>query len=355
MPVKSYKDIVPKGLTFLDLPFKEILFHACEDADATFQLYEVLEQELGRRGVLGQYRSETLTLTTTLGKWEVEGIPVDGNRLSELRSELLVEVDHARKAVINSAGITFDLDAEEEVRRALGREQKIADLIGDRKATIRLLEELGACHPLPRLLVKFRRVQKQLRQVEGILRTVENGRIYPVFSQTSNVHGQLTSIGPNLFADFGHAILGSCFGDALKGHFRSSQKSLDIVENLSGDALLKKDRRAAGALGRFLKTEIVLDGVDHIDLLLSTMIGTSNSQLCRKFLCHRSTIASIRHDFELRYTSSFRWLEDYRKKTMRQGFAFDGDRRRWFSGLRSSNIAKRQQALDSAVRWLLRY
>jgi hypothetical protein len=353
--IKSYKDIVEKGQTFLDVPFKEIVAHGCEDADVTLQLYHVLERELSLRGLLKQYRDETLALAATLGKWEVEGISVNSNRLSDLRTQLLGEVERAKVAVIASAGVAFDLDAEEELGRVLRRDQRIADLMGFRKATTRLLEELGICHPLARLMVKSRRVQKQLRQVEEVLRAVENGRVYPVFSQTSNSHGQLTTIRPKLFDDFGPALLGRCFEDPLRDYFRSSGRSLEVVENLSGDAILKKDRRAAGASGRFLTTQIPLDDVDHEDLLLSTMIGMPMSQVCRKFLYNRSAMASIRHDLELRYCDSFRWLAAYREETIQRGFALDGDRRRWIDGLRSSDLGKRQKAVDSAVRWLLRY
>jgi len=145
------------------------------------------------------------------------------------------------------------------------------------------------------------------------------------------------------------------FEHPLKSHFRSGRKSLDIVESLSGDVVLSKDRRAAGASGRFLTTEIALNDVDQEDLLLSMMIGMSNAKLSRRFLYNRSAVASIRHDLEIRYSGSFKWLEEYRMETMKRGFALDGARRRWFDGLRSSNLAKREEAVDSAVRWLLRY
>ena len=74
---------------FLDVPFQELVLHACEDAEVTFQLYHVLEQELDRRGLLEQYTRETLPLGVTLGKWEVDGVPVDASQLSDLRLDLL--------------------------------------------------------------------------------------------------------------------------------------------------------------------------------------------------------------------------------------------------------------------------
>ncbi len=353
--VKSYKDIVPEGQTFLDVPFKELLLHACEDADVTFQLYHVLEQELGRRGLLNQYTAETLPLGMTLGKWEGVGVPVDAAELALLRGDLLVAVDEARRVATDCAGASFDLDAEEDVGRVLRLEKTIADLIGSGKASTRLLEDLAICYPLPRSIVKFRREQKQLRQVEEVLRSVENGRVHPVFSQTSNQHGQLTTIRPRLFDEPATARLRHCFFQPFAACFRSSGRSLDVIQNLSGDALLKSDREGAAGSGRFLLTEMSLADVDHEDLLLCMMTGMSNSELCRRLLYHRSAVTSIRHDVELRYAGAFKWLAAYREETIRRGFAQDGSRRRWLAGLRSSDLGKRQKSLDSAVRWLLRY
>jgi hypothetical protein len=346
--VKSYKDIVTDGQTFLDVPFQELLLHACEDADVAFQLYHVLEQELGRRGVLDQYTRETLPLSMTLGKWELDGVSVDAARLADLRADLLIAVDETRRVAIGCAGVGFDPDAEEDVSRVLRRDQAIADLIGCEKVSSRLLEHLGIYYPLARSIVKFRRAQKQLRQVEEVLRAVENGRVQPVFSQTSNDYGQLTAVRPRLFDELVPSRLMQCFGDPFAGYFRSSGRSLDVVQNLSGDALLKRDRDGAGGSKRFLLSEISLADVDHEDLLLSMMIGMSNSELCRRLLFERSAVASIRHDVELRYASSFTWLAAYREETMRRGFALDADRKRWLAGLRSSDIGKREKAL---VRW----
>ncbi len=50
--IKSYKEIVDKGKTFFDLPFKKIVNHACEDADITLQVYHSLYKELEKRGII---------------------------------------------------------------------------------------------------------------------------------------------------------------------------------------------------------------------------------------------------------------------------------------------------------------
>jgi DNA polymerase-1 len=47
--IKRYKDIVNEGETLLAVPFKELLEHACADADMTLRLYHRLRKELEKR------------------------------------------------------------------------------------------------------------------------------------------------------------------------------------------------------------------------------------------------------------------------------------------------------------------
>ncbi len=48
--IKRYNDIVRKDQTFLDLPFKEMKDHGCQDADFALQLYEHLDKRAEKKG-----------------------------------------------------------------------------------------------------------------------------------------------------------------------------------------------------------------------------------------------------------------------------------------------------------------
>ena len=53
--------------------------------------------------------------------------------------------------------------------------------------------------------------------------------------------------------------------------------------------------------------------------------------------------------------STFQWLERFRETTATNGVASACRRRRYFDGLRSSDLEKRTRALLSAVKWLVRW
>ena len=63
----------------------------------------------------------------------------------------------------------------------------------------------------------------------------------------------------------------------------------------------------------------------------------------------------MRHDFEKRCQTMFRWLNGYCRIARIKGYATNGDSRKYIDGLMSSDIARREQALEYAVRWLIRY
>ena len=318
------------------------------------QLTGVLQQELARREIDQQYRNETLSLVKTLGDLECDGVPVDLSRLNSVRHSLADQAAHVKEAVIGRVGSCFNLDSDQEVTAVLKMDQVLAKVIGFRKVNGKLLEELAIGHETARLLVRYSRCQKRLRNIEAVLQSVQNGRVHPVFSQTRTDHCRLSSVKPKLFDSDNIKDLQLCLPGGLRQFFSDSRKALGILANEAGDNVLQSDLVAAEGCCR-LKSIPPLEDGDHFQFLLSIVTGVSDHQLCRIFLLDRSAVAAIRHDFQARYSSTFFWLDRFFKETAANGFASAHGRRRYFDGLRSSNLEKRNSALHSAVKWLLQW
>jgi DNA polymerase-1 len=354
--IKAYREIVGKTQTFLDLPFRELVAHACADADTTLQLYRVLDKEINQRGISNQYRNETLALALRLGEWEYDGIPVNSTKLSKAREALLKDVAALKKSVLDEAGVSFNLDSEKELHAVICKTSRLAEVIGGRKLTLRFLEELAISQTLVRKVVEYRRRQKQLRHVEEVIKAVRDGRLYPIFSQTRSDHGSLYSTRPRLFEEWVHPLVLACIKHPLADHFRSPSRSLDTIQRLARDDVLRRDRACGeGVPSSFLKLEALPGGLDHQQLLLSIMVGLPKEKICRAFCLSQAKVASLRHDLEVRYFRSFSWLVTYRKTVAEKGMAVVDERTRWFNGVRSSNLGKREKAIRSSVRWLLKY
>ncbi len=51
----------------------------------------------------------------------------------------------------------------------------------------------------------------------------------------------------------------------------------------------------------------------------------------------------------------FQWLGSYRRKAQVNGYATIDGGRKYIDGLKSSDMARRDRAMEEAVRWLIRY
>ena len=289
-----------------------------------------------------------------LGDWECAGIPVDLDRLCRLRNAATDQVSGANKAVVAKVGSCFNLDSYKEVTAVLKMDKVLASAIGFRRVNARWLEELAISHELPRLLVRYHRCQKRLRNIELVIEAMQNGRVRPVFSQTSTDHCRLSSVKPRLLDLDMVDDLRSCLPKGLRVLCPDARRALSFLAYEAADHVLLGDLRTGSRSGCFQNFPPLSDG-QHFQLLLSFITGVSDYQLCRMFFLDRDAVESILHDFQIRYSKTFLWLRKIRETTATNGFASACGRRRYFDGLRSSDLEKRNSALHSAVKWLVRW
>lgn len=353
--IKSYKDVVKKDQTFLELPFKEIVKHACEDADVTLRLYQVLIKEMERKGITKQYFCRTMIKLRKLVDLEYGGISVNSNKLKKIRKSILDEVLNMKQTAWDEIGKPFDIDSQKELRIVLNEALDLREFIGYKRVTLPALEQLAINRPIVQLIVKYKRKRKQLMAIDSIIKNIREGKIYPSFNQTKSSYGQLAAKNPNLFDAEPMSNIKSCFNKTIRSYFKNAQRSLDVLEKLSEDVNLINDRVGRNRRNKFMEAHPLMKNVDQDDLLLSLVIGYSDAKLSRRFMVDYLKLSTIRLDLTERYAMLFSWLDGFRKHTAKQGYAKSSDALKYLSGLRSSNIAKRGKAMESAVRWLVQY
>jgi hypothetical protein len=136
----------------------------------------------------------------------------------------------------------------------------------------------------------------------------------------------------------------------FQSYLPDENRALEILKVLSGDPGLERDKRSKNlAVG----DEPALAGIDLTNALLSIAIGVPNAALCRRFLISPRRAVVLRETMFRRFPKLFAWLSDYRRKVVSDGFASFDDRRKYWEGLGSSDMAKRSKAVQSAVRWVI--
>ena len=119
-----------EGETLLDVPFSELLEHACTDADMTLRLYYRLEKELEKRKVSEQFSDQTMALLRVLADKECDGVRLNIRAVHRRREVLAEEVEVLRRAVIAQAGKEFDLDSPTDTASALRGISAFGDTAG---------------------------------------------------------------------------------------------------------------------------------------------------------------------------------------------------------------------------------
>ncbi len=214
------------------------------------------------------------------------------------------------------------------------------------------LEQLAQRNELARAIVRYKRFQKQIRQLDAICKSERNGKVFPLFSQMKAAHGSISSADPSLFELEGGLQPGLVLDKDIRERIPDESRALDTLQQLTGDRALGKDRQASKK--EFIGDEQpALVGLSHKEVLVSLAIGTSNAALCKRFLIDARRASDLREGVTGRYPKLFTWIEEYRRNIVLSGFALSAGRRKYWDGLRSSDIDRRNRAQRSAVRWLI--
>ena len=184
---------------------------------------------------------------------------------------------------------------------------------------------------------------------------MRDGKVFPFFNQIKSRTGLVATTEPNLFDLEGLSDLESCFDRRVRDLFVDEEASLNILAETTKDPVLIKLRSSKSKVDPVIAKHPLMQGLDPDELLLRVAVGQSDTSLSKSYSIDRPKIASIRDVLTRRYQTMFQWLNGFRSVARTKGYATNGKLRKYLDGLKSSNIVRREQALEHAVRWLIRY
>ncbi len=351
--IEAYRDLVDKNTTFLDLPFSELVRHGCQDADVTLRLYHLLSDRLNEKKLLKQYFNYAMSRLKEICELEFDGIPVDEDKINKIKELMVNQAVRLKDEVGRKLGKVGDIDSQKDILRILTDVFGIRRVGGITRVTLAHLEQLAMNEPTVRLIVRYKRLRRQIKKVDAIVAAIRGKRIYPRFNLVGSPAGLVATTKPRIFGIEGPHQLKRCFGRNVEPYFRDRQRALDTISELTQDPVLRKVRKSKHKIDTFMAKHPLMKNLEHDDLLLSLCISQSDLCLSRRFLVDRPTISTIRHDLEKRFQTLFKWLHKFRRDAAQNGYVTIAGRRKYLDGLKSSNVAKRKQALEHVVRWLM--
>jgi DNA polymerase-1 len=194
-----------KNQTTMDrVEVARVAAYAGEDADAAWRLEAILAPKVREEGLWTLYADLERPLISVLAGMEAVGVKVDVPRLRQLSAEFAARLESIRAQIYAEAGHEFNIASAPQLRQVLFEELKLPALKktpkGEPSTDAEVLEELAARHPLPRLIVEHRQLDKlKGTYLDALPELVhDDGRIHASFNQVVAATGRLSSSDPNL-------------------------------------------------------------------------------------------------------------------------------------------------------------
>ncbi|HIW36591.1 MAG TPA: DNA polymerase I, partial [Candidatus Treponema faecavium] len=199
----AYGDIVPKGKTFADVPLEQAAAYAAEDADLTWQLWQLFSPELERNGLAELFTELEMPVLPVLAYMELAGIHIEKKELDAYGQELKKKLAELETEIHRLAGRPFNIASPKQLQEILFTELKLPAQKKTKtgySTDTAVLENLKALHPVPAKILEYRMYAKLLSTYVETLPALadENGRIHTTFMQTGTATGRLSSRDPNL-------------------------------------------------------------------------------------------------------------------------------------------------------------
>ena len=193
-------------LTMRQAPVEKLKEYACEDADLTLQLKQVIDPELDRTGVRAVFSEIEMPLIPVLADMEKAGVTLNTKELDAYAGVLRRQLIDLEKEIRTLAGEDFNLSSPKQLGPILfeklgidshAKTTKTKQYSTSEEVLIKLIHK----HPIVEKILEHRGLKKLLSTyVEALPQLVNplTGKIHTSFNQTIAATGRLSSTNPNL-------------------------------------------------------------------------------------------------------------------------------------------------------------
>jgi len=208
----SIESIIGKGkkqLSMADLEPSKISDYACEDADVTFQLKEILEKEIEKPHLKSLFYDMEMPLVKILKDMELEGINLDVPALEVFSKELEIELADLTSKIKTLANTEedFNLDSPKQLGIVLFEHMEIEGVkakktkTGQYSTSEDTIQKMVDKHEIFAHILDYRSLKKLKSTYVDAFPTLVNdktGHIHTHYMQTIAATGRLSSTNPNL-------------------------------------------------------------------------------------------------------------------------------------------------------------
>ena len=358
-----------------DVELEVIAEYATEDADITFQLYEVLKPALVEKGLLGLLMDVEMPLVLVLEAMERQGVKVDIDFLKEYSNQLLGQVRTVQSAIFSDAGNVFNIASAQQVGKILFEQLKLSDKpkktkTGQYQTDEETLNSLLGKHPIVQNIMDFRALQKlKSTYVDALPLLVDanTGRVHTHFNQAVAATGRLSSQNPNLQnipirTELGREIRKAFVSKGADTTLLSldySQIELRIIAHISGDPGMQEAFQQGIDIHTATAAKVWGVAIDDVDkemrrkaktVNFGIIYGISAFGLSQRVGISRGEAKEIIENYFKQFGGIKRYMDETVNKARENGYVETIlGRRRYMRDINSANAVMRGFAERNAI------
>lgn len=354
------------------VPGEKLAEYACEDADCTFRLKNILQPLLERNQVQKLFDKLEMPLVQVLAEMEINGVKIDTGLLAEFSREAGEQLEKLTEKIYEIAGGEFNVNSTQQLSEVLFEKLKLAPVRKTKtgySTDVEVLEKLAVEHDLPKLILEYRENMKLKSTYFDALPGLADSKelVHTSFNQTVAATGRLSSSEPNLQnipikIEAGRKIR-KAFVPRAKGRkllsADYSQIELRFLAHFSGDQALVKAFQEDTDVHTFtacllygVKSEKVTWEMRNVakTINFSIIYGKTPFGLSQDLQIAISQADAFIHSYFERYPKVKDYLESQKEHARKHGFVTTIlGRRAYFPDILSKNFNLRGFAERAAI------
>ena len=362
-----------KQISMMDIEPERIVDYACEDADVTLKLKNVLEKELNKHNMLNFATSIEFPLIDVLIEMESNGVAIDTKSLKSIDIKIIEEVKKLTEKIFYEAGSEFNIDSPKQLAHILFEKM----MLPSQKKTktgfstdVDTLSLLADEHPIAEYVLDYRQLVKlKSTYVESLPKMINpaTGRIHTTYNQTIAGTGRLSSTDPNLQNIPIRSELGKEIRKAFVHQYDNtkllsldySQIELRIMAHICNDENLIKAFEEGKDIHSATAAILFDTPIENIDadkrrvaktVNFGIMYGLGTFGLAQRLTITRKESSEIIKNYFEKYPGIKNYIDSTIKSTEKNGYAETiSGRRKYFPMINASNRNLKAGAERAAI------
>lgn len=189
-----------------DIPPEKLCEYACEDADITLKIWNILEPELHTNEMADLFYNIEMPLIEVLENMERNGVSINTSALNDFSKTIETEIASLEANIHKLAGETFNIASPKQLGEILFNKLKIEEKPKKTQTkqfstSEEVLQKYISRHEIVPEILKFRKLSKlQNTYIKALPELInqQTGRIHTSYNQAVTATGRLSSTNPNL-------------------------------------------------------------------------------------------------------------------------------------------------------------